>query len=206
MHKNSLYIYSLLSKAIKNKGFASFIVSGGSSPIDIFQDLNGSDLDWANIEVSLVDDRSVDMHHDDSNEKLLNEKLLVNNASKASFVSLKLEPSRVYKIKQPYDIMLLGMGEDAHFASLFPSMVNSNIEYFKIDSKPEIIYTQPMGNPLHEHISMNLAMILNSKSIILLVSNSKKSDLVTEARTNKDLPLYYLLNQKLVDVEILKTY
>ncbi len=63
-----------------------------------------------------------------------------------------------------------------------------------------------MGNPLHERISMNLAMILNSKSIILLVSNSKKSDLVTEARTNKDLPLYYLLNQKLVDVEILKTY
>jgi 6-phosphogluconolactonase len=102
--------------------------------------------------------------------------------------------------------MLLGMGEDAHFASLFPSMINSNIEYFKIDSKPEIIYTLPMGSPLHERISMNLAMILNSKSIILLVSNSKKSDLVTEARTNKDLPLYYLLNQKLVDVEILKTY
>jgi 6-phosphogluconolactonase len=201
MHKNSLYIHSLLSKAIKNKGFASFIVSGGSSPIDIFQDLNGSDLDWANIEVSLVDDRSVDMHHDD-----LNEKLLVNNASKASFVSLKSEPSRVYKIKQPYDIMLLGMGEDAHFASLFPSMINSNIEYFKIDSKPEIIYTPPIGSPLHKRISMNLAMILNSKSIILLVSNSKKSDLVREARTNKDLPLYYLLNQKLVDIEILKTY
>ena len=38
---------------------------------------------------------------------------------------------------------------------------------------------------------------LNSKSIILLVSNSKKSDLVTEARINKDLPLYYLLNQNL---------
>ena len=60
---------------IKNKGFASFIVSGGSSPINIFQDLNKSDLDWPNIEVSLVDDRSVDMHHDDSNEKLLNENL-----------------------------------------------------------------------------------------------------------------------------------
>ncbi|MDA8862484.1 6-phosphogluconolactonase [Gammaproteobacteria bacterium] len=206
MHKNSLYIHSLLSKAIKNKGFASFIVSGGSSPINIFQDLNKSDLDWANIEVSLVDDRSVDMHHDDSNEKLLNEKLLVNNASAASFVSLKSEPSRVYKINQPYDLMLLGMGEDAHFASLFPSMIKSNIEYFKIDSMPEIIYTQPMGNPLHERISMNLAMILNSKSIILLVSNSKKSDLVTEARINKDLPLYYLLNQKIVDVKILKTY
>ena len=141
-----------------------------------------------------------------SNEKLLNDNLFVNKASNASFISLKSDPSEVYKINQPFDLMLLGMGEDAHFASLFPSMINTNIEYFNIDSKPEIIYTEPMGSPLHERISMNLAMILNSKNIILLVSNSKKLDVLTKAKTNTNLPLYYLLNQKLVDIEILKTY
>jgi 6-phosphogluconolactonase len=206
MNNNSARIYSILSNAIKNKGSASFIASGGSSPVPIFKDLSASNLDWANIEVTLVDDRSVNKSHVDSNEKLLNDNLFVNKASNASFISLKSDPSEVYKINQPFDLMLLGMGEDAHFASLFPSMINTNIEYFNIDSKPEIIYTEPMGSPLHERISMNLAMILNSKNIILLVSNAKKLDVLTKAKTNKNLPLYYLFNQKLVDIEILKTY
>jgi 6-phosphogluconolactonase len=206
MNNNSARIHSILSNAIKNKGSASFIASGGSSPVPIFKDLSASNLDWANIEVTLVDDRSVNKSHVDSNEKLLNDNLFVNKASNASFISLKSDPSEVYKINQPFDLMLLGMGEDAHFASLFPSMINTNIEYFNIDSKPEIIYTEPMGSPLHERISMNLAMILNSKNIILLVSNAKKLDVLTKAKTNKNLPLYYLLNQKLVDIEILKTY
>jgi len=206
MNNNSARIHSILSNAIKNKGSASFIASGGSSPVPIFKDLSASNLDWANIEVTLVDDRSVNKSHVDSNEKLLNDNLFVNKASNASFISLKSDPSEVYKINQPFDLMLLGMGEDAHFASLFPSMINTNIEYFNIDSKPEIIYTEPMGSPLHERISMNLAMILNSKNIILLVSNSKKLDVLTKAKTNKNLPLYYLFNQKLVDIEILKTY
>jgi 6-phosphogluconolactonase len=206
MNNNSARIHSILSNAIKNKGSASFIASGGSSPVPIFKDLSASNLDWANIEVTLVDDRSVNKSHVDSNEKLLNDNLFVNKASNASFISLKSDPSEVYKIKQPFDLMLLGMGEDAHFASLFPSMINTNIEYFNIDSKPEIIYTEPMGSPLHERISMNLAMILNSKNIILLVSNAKKLDVLTKAKKNKNLPLYYLFNQKLVDIEILKTY
>ena len=206
MNNNSVRIHSILSNAIKNKGSASFIASGGSSPVPIFNDLSTSNLDWANIEVTLVDDRSVNKSHVDSNEKLLNDNLFVNKASNASFISLKSDPSEVYKINQPFDLMLLGMGEDAHFASLFPSMINTNIEYFNIDSKPEIIYTEPMGSPLHERISMNLAMILNSKNIILLVSNAKKLDVLTKAKKNKNLPLYYLFNQKLVDIEILKTY
>ena len=206
MNNNSARIHSILSNAIKNKGSASFIASGGSSPVPIFKDLSTSNLDWANIEVTLVDDRFVNKSHVDSNEKLLNENLLVNKASNASFISLKSDPTEVYKIKQPFDLMLLGMGEDGHFASLFPSMINTNIEYFNIDSKPEIIYTEPLGSPQHVRISMNLAMILNSKNIILLVSNSKKLDVLTKAKTDKNLPLYYLLNQKLVDIEVLRTY
>ena len=206
MNNNSARIHSILSNAIKSKGSASFIASGGSSPVPIFNDLSTSNLDWANIEVTLVDDRSVNKSHIDSNEKLLNENLFVNKASNASFISLKSDPSEVYKIKQPFDLMLLGMGEDAHFASLFPSMIESNPEHFNINSKPEIIYTEPMGDPLHPRVSMNLSMILDSKKIILLASNGNKFELISEAKNNTGLPLYYLFNQELVNIEILKTY
>lgn len=119
MNSNSSLIHNILSEAIIKNDFASFIVSGGSSPISIFQDLNNSDLDWSKVKVSLVDDRFVDKSHDDSNEKLLYDHLLINNAVIANFVSLKSNFEDVLKINKPFDLMLLGMGEDAHFASLF---------------------------------------------------------------------------------------
>jgi 6-phosphogluconolactonase/glucosamine-6-phosphate isomerase/deaminase len=53
---------------------------------------------------------------------------------------------------------------------------------------------------------MNLSMILDSKKIILLASNSNKSEMISQAKNNTSLPLYYLFNQELVNIEILKTY
>ena len=69
MSPNSAYIYSILSEAIAAKNSAAFVVSGGSSPIKIFQELSNSDLDWSKVTITLVDDRAVDKNHNDSNEK-----------------------------------------------------------------------------------------------------------------------------------------
>jgi 6-phosphogluconolactonase len=205
MNIHSKSIYEALKNSIDNNGRASFVVSGGSSPVKIFNDLSKSDLDWSKVSVTLVDDRVVSSEHSDSNEKLLKENLFINNASAAKFISLKSDSEEVMNINRPFDIMLLGMGEDGHFASLFPELVD-NSNYFDLSANPEIIFTEPMGNPCHKRVSMNLSMIMKSKKIILLVSSSAKSILVDQALENKYLPIHFLLNQQTKDIEIIKTY
>lgn len=202
MQEISNQIVNLLDKDIKAKGNANFIVSGGSSPIKIFKDLSKVDLDWSSVTISLVDDRVVNVSHPDSNEKLVQEVLISEKASDAKFISICNEAKELAALQRPYSVMLLGMGEDGHFASLFPKLIKTNPEYFDLQSEPEIFFTEPMGDPCHKRVSMNLSMILQSKNIFLLVPNMKKMEVLNQARNDSSLPINYLLNQKKIDVQI----
>lgn len=204
--KHSSLILDLLDQSVKSKGFASFIVSGGSSPVAIFQEMSQMNADWSNIDVSLVDDRVVDPTHTDSNEKLVNDLLITNNASNANFISICNDTESLKGLNKPYTVMLLGMGEDGHFASLFPSLIKSNKEYFNLFAEPDIFFTEPMGSPCHSRVSMNLNMILQSENIFLLVSSKKKYDILKQAEFDKNLPLYYLLNQNKKKINIIQNF
>ena len=204
--QHSSLILDLLDQSLKSKGFASFIVSGGSSPVAIFQEMSQMNTDWFNIDVSLVDDRVVDPTHADSNEKLVNDLLITNNASNANFISICNDTESLKGLKRPYTVMLLGMGEDGHFASLFPSLIKSNKEYFDLFAEPDIFFTEPMGSPCHCRASMNLSMILQSENIFLLVSSKKKYDILKQAEFDKTLPLYFLLNQAKKKINIIQNY
>ena len=188
-------IFDILKLTIQEKGSANFVVSGGSSPVKIFNELSLKDLDWTKVNITLVDDRLVDKSHNDSNEKLVIENLMINKAAELNFISLCNSPEKILNINRPFDIMLLGMGEDGHFASLFPSLIKTNSDYFDPSSTPEIIYTEALGSPCHKRISMNLSMILQSNTIFLLIPNEKKLEVYEEAKKNKKIPLYFLLNQ-----------
>jgi len=206
MENISRTIFDKLEKDLCENGQSTFIVSGGSSPVQIFKDLSAMQAKWSDINISLVDDRVVDINHDDSNEKLVNNVLIKDEAKDANFISLCNQSKDLLNLKRPFGIMLLGMGEDGHFASLFPKLIETNPEYFDLESDPEIFFTEPMGNPCHRRVSMNLSMILESKDIFLLVSSEKKSEVLNQAKSDKSLPLYYLLNQSKVDIKIIKDF
>tara|TARA_A100001011_G_C14001713_1_gene711694 strand:+ start:172 stop:792 length:621 start_codon:yes stop_codon:yes gene_type:complete len=206
MENISQTIFDKLEKDLCENGQSTFIVSGGSSPVQIFKDLSAMQAKWSDINISLVDDRVVDTNHDDSNEKLVNNVLIKDEAKDANFISLCNQSKDLLNLKRPFGIMLLGMGEDGHFASLFPKLIETNPEYFDLESDPEIFFTEPMGNPCHRRVSMNLSMILESKDIFLLVSSKKKSEVLNQAKSDKSLPLHYLLNQSKVDLKIIKDF
>ena len=195
-------IITHLNSSINEFGSASIVTCGGSSPINIFKQLSlRDDIDWSNVNLTLLDDRKVSIDHPDSNEKLLIDHFAKNFAQNINIVSLCNSPNEVLEIKRPFDIMLIGLGGDGHFASLFPELVD-NKECFDVDANPEILFLGEMGDPKHKRVSMNLSLILQSKKIILISSSDQKNKIIEQAFTDKALPLYYLLNQNIAEIDI----
>ena len=191
-----------LSRAIAERGAASLIVSGGSSPLAIFKALKAVKIDWAKVTISLVDDRDVPADHTDSNELLLQTHLLKGEIASANFISLARDPDKVAMIARPFDVMLLGMGTDGHFASLFPDMISDEAA-FGLGAAPTILRTGIKGSPAHPRVTMNLAMILQSSHIYLLVNGAAKAAVFADAQHNHNLPIAALLQQKITNIEII---
>ena len=97
------------------------------------------------------------------------------------------------------------MGPDGHFASLFPSMI-SDTNYLDYESQPEILVTEAVGSPCYSRTSMNLSMILKTNNIFIVIPNEEKMNILKNGYKDKDLPIYYLLNQNIRKINILKTF
>jgi len=184
-----------LNSSIENIGSGSLVLSGGTSPISIYEELSNIDISWSKVYLTLVDDRLVDPDHKDSNQKLLHNHFIKNKAKNINFFPLTENFLSNTEFKKPFDITLLGMGEDGHFASLFPDMINQ-YEAFDINASPKILITPPQGNPLIPRITMNLSLIMESLNIILLVKGKAKQNIFEKAKQEQKLPIHHLIKNR----------
>jgi 6-phosphogluconolactonase len=184
-----------LKLAIDKKGTATFVVSGGSSPLKLFEDLSKTDLPWNKVHITLVDDRLVDKNHINSNQKLITDHLLKNKAKLANFIPLSEEIIKSKIIVTPFDVNLLGMGEDGHFASLFPDMIE-DFNSFDLNADPNVFSITSHGDPFLPRITMNLSLILKSEFIVLLVKGAIKQKIIDQAKNDNSLPIHYLLKSR----------
>ncbi|MDP4032182.1 MAG: 6-phosphogluconolactonase [Pseudorhodobacter sp.] len=119
-----------LADFLRREGRASFCVPGGTTPGPVFETLSGVDIDWGNVTVFLGDERWVDEDDPRSNTRLLRERLLKGRAAAARLVPLHAAAETPEAMLDtlaagivphlPISVLLLGMGEDMHTASLFP--------------------------------------------------------------------------------------
>lgn len=206
-------ISKLLRDGIEENGRASLIVSGGRTPAALFEALSKVSLAWDLVDISLADERWVDNANDASNEKMLREKLLINNAVNANFFPLKTHhadateavqqcTSNLQDIHTPFDVVILGMGEDGHTASLFPCSEQIS-EGLDLESGQSYIAVQPTTAP-NQRMSLTLPALLNSQQIFLhLTGDSKKEvlDLALSGDNEMEMPIRSVLNN--ADVELL---
>lgn len=179
-----------LSYAVTTHGCASLVVSGGRSPIAFFEALSTRQLDWAKVQVSLADERWVDVNDPDSNEGLVRRHLLQNAAADAQMLGLyqpadtleqaaRLASQRLNDLHQPIDVLVLGMGNDGHTASLFP---NSPLLAQGLDPNGAA-RCLPMQAPVNpeQRISMSYSLLASARVQCLAIQGSAKLETLRQA-------------------------
>lgn len=205
-------IGEVLTQAIGARGAASIALSGGRSPRLVLQALSALPVDWGKIIVTLVDERWVAPDHADSNERLIRETLLTGAAAKSRFVPMKNDAADPYAgtalceaafaaLPWPLDIMVLGMGEDGHTASLFPG-ARELAE--GLSTSARVLPVTPPAAP-HPRMSLSAAAILDSRHIFLQIGGAAKKAVYNRALAGgpvEELPIRAALLQDWVPVDV----
>lgn len=185
------FICGKLQAAIKARGRASLMVSGGSSPKPLFAALSAQDIAWEKVTISLVDERWVEPGEAGSNETFIKEHLLIGRAAEASFISLKsahktveagLEviEARFANIPRPFDVCVMGMGLDGHTASWFPNAKGREAA-MAADNNARFGYVDAAGcegaGDFTDRITLTLTAVMDSGSLVLFIPGEPKSKL-----------------------------
>ena len=186
-------LVSILKTGIKTRGRASLVVSGGRTPLALFKQLSETDLEWDKVDITLADERWVEESHEASNTSLVKNNLIQNKAAAARFIELRSDAedanegvnaaeSNLASMSQPFDALILGMGEDGHTASLFPCS-EQVLDGLDMSSGRTCIAVQPTTAP-HQRISLTLPALLNSRNIFLHLTGEKKKQVLLDAIEN----------------------
>ena len=200
-------IVQSLSYRLRLRGSASMVATGGRSAGAVYDVLSNAALDWAKVDVTLSDERFVDASSPDSNERLARERLLQNRAARARFVGLRgvsatpeaaaAEASAALAGWPPFDVVMLGMGEDGHIASLFPG--NPALAAGLDRAAPPCIAV-PEGEgmaPAQPRLSLSLPRLVSTRLVLLVVSGVEKRRVLERALDDSDstpFPVRALLN------------
>jgi 6-phosphogluconolactonase len=207
-------IAASLSRAIVERGLASLVVSGGNSPVRLFQTLRTRPLDWSRVCVALADERWVDPTGAGSNEKLVRDNLLQDAAAAARFVGLKnaaaspdLGAASAWetfaRVPRPFDVTVLGMGDDGHTASLFPR--SPNLPKALDPSAAAACIGMRAPTEPHARLSLNLSALLDSRLVYILILGEPKRRTFTAASGPgpvEDMPVRAVLRQDRTPVEV----
>jgi 6-phosphogluconolactonase len=200
-----------LSQAIAAHGEASLVLSGGRTPRRLFSYLSRIALSWNRVKITLADERLVPASDPDSNERLIRDHLLQNEAQRAVFVPLwqgegdpvESANEAVSALRRPLDVVVLGMGEDGHFASLFPGMPGLSAALNPASERRAIfVPATPVRQP---RVSLTLAVLLDAAMIFLSFEGQAKRSVMERALLPgpvEDLPIRALLRQSAVALDV----
>ncbi|MCO6058411.1 6-phosphogluconolactonase [Pseudomonas sp. MOB-449] len=191
----AITVANALRAAIDTRGWAVLVVSGGRSPVAFFERLSGQALDWSKVTVSLADERFVPVSHPDSNEGLVRRHLLQGAAAKARLLGLyhgapnldeaaRLADAALAELGA-IDVLVLGMGEDGHTASLFPS--SPNLEQALSADCPQRCLPMLAPSVPRQRLTLTLPLLASAHLTLLAVQGQAKLATLADALAGEDV-------------------
>ncbi len=187
-------------KAVSERGRFSVALSGGTTPKDLYMEIGrkGSAWDWKDIHVFLVDERFVPPTDDRSNYRMIKESLLdcipIPAANVHPIDTGQTDPRASAKAFEAglmrffdtgkggvpaFDLIMLGLGEDGHTASLFPGLPDLRSDTHLVRA------VEPAGERV-ARVTLTLPVINNGRNVIFLVTGETKARTVRRAVQEQD--------------------
>ncbi len=202
----------LLRARLEGNGKTAIVVSGGSSPKPCFEALAQIDLDWQKVQIVPSDERWVDASDEDSNERMIRETLIQGEAASANLLPIYKDgetaeercdslDAELRRLPIPFACALLGMGTDAHFASLFPDYAGLD-EALNSENGLLCVPVRTRASP-HPRISLTMTTLTRADEIILLFFGDEKLAVYEQAKAESNgFPVSRLLRQKRAPVRV----
>lgn len=186
-----LAILAVAEQAIRERGVFHVVLAGGTTPEKIYKRLVNADTDWRMWRIYHGDERCLPVDHIDRNS-LMAAKAWLDHVpiSKEQIFDIPaekgpLEGARLYTkiIEQalPFDVVLLGMGEDGHTASLFPGHVHQQ------EALVHPVFNSPKPPP--ERVTLSAKALSDSREVIFIVTGANKRTAFAQWRAGGDLPV-----------------
>lgn len=203
------YICKIAEEAARERGGFTFVLSGGTTPRLLYEELAkepyASRVDWQQTHLFWGDERCVPPNHPDSNFALAYETLLskvgvppanvhripaetdspktaAENYEKSlrEFFGVAAEPDSP-QTSPSFDLVLLGLGEDGHTASLFPG--DAALEE---STKWAVAVDGSTAAPPVPRISLTLSVLNKARHVLFLASGAGKREVFQEIRNNPE--------------------
>ena len=190
-------LHERCNAGLNQHGRALLSLAGGRTPLPIYRALAASALDWRHIVAMPGDERCVPQTHAASNVAALREAFAAADGVRIESLttadgdpdaSLAHARTLLGAHAQAFDAVVLGMGEDAHTASLFPG-ADALPDAMAKDATEDAFLLVP--NPLppeapFPRVTLGLARLLRARSLHLIVTGARKRDVLRAAQTAHD--------------------
>ncbi|HDY82710.1 MAG TPA: 6-phosphogluconolactonase [Halieaceae bacterium] len=196
-------IQKAAEEAIARSGSFSLVLAGGSTPVSVYRLLAAQEADWPAWQFYFGDERCLPADDPERNSVMATQNLfehipvqdhqihviLAENGAEAAAAAYANKISSV----MPFDLVLLGLGEDGHTASLFPGQEHPEGQL--------VVPVHDAPKPPPDRVSLNYGALASATEILFLVSGKGKAEAVKQWRNGQDIPAARL--SKLHEPEIL---
>ncbi len=186
------FIQLNIAACIKKKQCCRIALPGGNTPARCLQKLSKLDLPWQQIEWYLGDERCLPVGHTERNDCMIRQALFSSPRNSARhFYPIKAELgaekaaqdySLLFRSFDALDIVILGMGEDGHTASLFPDNKALTDQH-----KVVPVFNAPKPPP--ERVSLSLSTLSSVALRIVLVVGENKTAALNKIQAGEALPV-----------------